>query len=60
MVGYEHIRSILLDIRITLHFYRQQKRVTDDIGPNLTWPITPEMSIADATSDDDGSSYENG
>ena len=60
MVGNKYVRSVFLDIRVTLHFYRQQKRVTDDIGPNLTWPITPEMSIADATSDNDSSTYEDG
>jgi hypothetical protein len=53
VVGYEYIRGVFLDIRITLHLHGQEQCVAEYVGPNLSWPIAPEMGIADATTDDD-------
>jgi hypothetical protein len=57
MVGYEYIRSVFLDIRVTLYLDWQEQGITHNIGPNFSWPVTPEVGIADATSDDDGCTY---
>jgi hypothetical protein len=60
MVGYEYIRSVFLDIWVTLYLYWKEEGITEDIRPNFARPVTPEMSVANATTDDDGGAHDNG
>lgn len=53
MIGYKHIRLAFLQIRSTLHLYRQQKYAHNKLCPPLAGIVAPEMAIAYGAANDD-------
>jgi hypothetical protein len=60
VVSHEYIRGIFLDIGVTLYLHRKEEGITENVRPYFARPVTPEMSVTNATTDDDGNTYDNG
>ena len=49
MVGHKHIHGLGVDILTAADGDGAERQAADDAGPDHTWPISPELAIAQKT-----------